>query len=437
MSSALQKLLSLNFSKDLRKIVANIGWLFAGRFLRMTVGLFVGVWIARYLGVVQFGLLSYAMAFVALFNTFSNLGLPALVVRTITHEPDKKEQILGTTFWLQLFGGIATLLLSMSIIVGLHHNDRLTMSLVGLLASAGIFRAFETIDLWFQSQLQSKYTVVAKNTAFLVVSIAKVVLINMRAPLLAFAWATLAEVLIGAVGLILFYKIQGCSLRLWRWSLPLAKSLLKESWPLILSGFSIVVYMKIDQIMLKEMIGPRALGLYSSATRISEVWYFVPTAIASSFAPSIYAARQEKNTISFYQKIAQLLRILSIIVILIAIPMTFMSGNLINLLYGYEYREAGSILAIHIWSALFVFTGVGTSAWFIAEGLTYLSFRKTLLGAITNVILNLFLIPTYSGDGAAVATVISYSIAAFFSNAFSKQTRGLFYIQLKSFLLIK
>ena len=117
--------------------------------------------------------------------------------------------------------------------------------------------------------------------------------------------------------------------------------------------------------------------------------------------------------------------------------MTFMSGNLINLLYGYEYREAGSILAIHIWSALFVFTGVGTSAWFIAEGLTYLSFRKTLLGAITNVILNLFLIPTYSGNGAAVATVISYSIAAFFSNAFSKQTRGLFYIQLKSFLLIK
>ena len=173
---------------------------------------------------------------------------------------------------------------------------QLTMSLVGLLASAGIFRAFETIDLWFQSQLQSKYTVLAKNTAFLVISIAKVILINVRAPLLAFAWATLAEVLIGALSLIVFYKIQGGALRLWRWSLPLAKSLLKESWPLILSGFSIVIYMKIDQIMLGKMIGPRALGLYSSATRISEVWYFIPTAIAK-----LHQKAQVFYFISIYQ----------------------------------------------------------------------------------------------------------------------------------------
>ena len=53
---------------NLVMIVDNIGWLFIDRFLRMGVGLLVGVWVARYLGPAQFGMLNYALAFVALFG---------------------------------------------------------------------------------------------------------------------------------------------------------------------------------------------------------------------------------------------------------------------------------------------------------------------------------------------------------------------------------
>ena len=155
MSSSFQKLLSLNLSEDLRKIFANIGWLFADRILRMGVGLFISVWVARYLGVAQFGLFSYATAFVALFSTLSTLGLPSIVVRLLTHEPEKREQILGTTFLLQLFGGIVTFLLAVITVFVFHQGDRLTLSLVTVLVSAEIFRAFETIDLWFKSQVQA------------------------------------------------------------------------------------------------------------------------------------------------------------------------------------------------------------------------------------------------------------------------------------------
>jgi polysaccharide transporter, PST family len=77
------------------KIIDNAILRFLDRFSRMRLGLFVGVWIARYPGMQQFGLLSYAAAFVALFNTLSDLGLSSLAVRSIANEPDQKGLILG------------------------------------------------------------------------------------------------------------------------------------------------------------------------------------------------------------------------------------------------------------------------------------------------------------------------------------------------------
>lgn len=422
----------LQTQKEFKGVVTNIGWLFADRILRMGVGLVVGVWVARYLGVEQFGTFNYAAAFVALFSTCASLGLPSLIIREITNEPEKKEQILGTAFWLQLSGGIATLLLAITTISILRHDDPVTIGLVSILASVSIFQAFDTIDLWFQSQVNSKYTVLAKNAAFLVVTLFKVLLISIHAPLLSFAWATLAEAAIGSVGLIYCYKLQGYFISMWKWDFHMAKKLLRESYPLIFSGMAVVIYMKIDQIMLGEMIGSQSVGIYSAATRISEIWYFIPTAIAASISPAIFSAKKEGDEILYYRRIQQLLRLLSKIAIIIAVPMSFLSGDVVTILFGSEYSAAGPILAIHIWAAVFVFMGVGTSSWFIAEGLTYLTFRRSLIGAAINIILNFVLIPMYGGIGAAIATVISQAFASFISNAFNLKSRKIFLIQLKS-----
>ncbi|MBD2343486.1 flippase [Anabaena subtropica] len=418
-------------------VIQNIAWLFIDRILRMGFGLVVGVWIARYLGVQQFGLFNYATAFVALFNPLTTLGLDNLVIRSIVREPEARDQILGTTFLLKLAGGIGCVLLAFSSIFVLRQNDQLTIGLVSILAMAGIFHAFDTIDIWFQSQVQSKYTVVAKNTAFIVMALLKIALIKIQAPLLAFAWAGLAEIGLGAAGLILVYKVKGYSLELWCWSLPLAKTLLKESWPLILSSLSIMIYMRIDQIMLGEMVGSSAVGLYSSAARISEVWYFIPMTISSSIAPSIFAAK-EVNEELYYQRIKKLVGVLALISIVITIPISLFSENIITILFGQDYAEAGSILTIHVWASLFIFMGVGISTWFVAEGLTNFALRRSLIGVAANVLLNLLLIPKYGGIGAAIATVVSYAVASVFANATHKITRKIFIIQIESLLdLIK
>ena len=422
--------------KSLKSIVTNIGWLFIDRILRMGVGLIVGVWVARYLGVEQFGIFNYSIAFVGLFSTISSLGIPYIVVRTITHEPENINQILGTAFWIQILGGIATLSLSVISFFVLRYNDALGISMVAILASVGIFQAFDTIDLWFQSQVKSKYTVLAKNAAFAIITLVKILLINLHAPLLAFAGTTLIETILGALGLIYCYQRQGGSIKSWRWNFQLAKKLVSESYPLILSGLTIAIYMKIDQVMLGEIVGSEAVGIYSSATRVSEIWYFIPTAISYSVAPSIYAAKQDGDESLYYRRIKQLLSLLSWISILIAIPMSFFSEKVIVMLFGNQYSMAGPILAVHIWAGFFVFTGVASSPWFISEKLNSFRMIVTIMGAVSNILLNLYLIPIYSGLGAAMATVISQGIAAFIGNSIFPETRKIFKLQLKAIFLL-
>ncbi|MDJ0696538.1 flippase [Mastigocoleus sp. MO_188.B34] len=438
MLSKIQKLLPFGrkFSSSSRAIIANTGWLFADRILRMGVGLFVGVWLARYLGVQLYGIFNYATAFVILFSPLATLGLERVVVQHLVRHSSIKDEILGTAFWLKLLGGVASLLLAVSSIYFLRQDEKLVVWLVAILSTVVIFQAFDTIDLWFQSKVESKYTVLAKNTAFIFSTLIKVILITIQAPLIAFAWVVLAEMGLSAVGLAITYCIKGYSIKLWRWSFPIAKTLLKNSWPLVFSDLAAIIYTKIDQIMLGEMVDSSAVGIYSVAVRISEAWYFIPRTITSSASPSIYAAKETDETL-YYKRIKKLLRLLLILSIFIAVPITLFSDNIITILFGYEYIAAAPVLSVHAWASLFVFLRVGTVSWFNAEGLNQFVLRRNLTGAIINIVLNLFLIPIYAELGAAIATLISYASAEFLSDMFYAKTRKIFKIQLQTFLFFK
>jgi PST family polysaccharide transporter len=120
----------------------------------------------------------------------------------------------------------------------------------------------------------------------------------------------------------------------------------------------------------------------------------------------------------------------------IAVPFTFASDYVARALYGNAYEGVGPTLAIHIWAALFVFLGVAQGPWNINEGLTKLALVRTVIGAIANVVLNLWLIPEYGPVGAAIATTVSYALSAVVLNAFSSRTRAIFAMQVKSMLLL-
>jgi polysaccharide transporter, PST family len=399
-----------NFSPEFRKIITNVFWLMADNILRMGVGLIVGVWVARYLGPSQFGLLNYATSITGMFNVIAKAGLDEIIIRDLVRETTSRDEILGTGFALKLASGIVAFLLSVCTILLIPTNDILTPWLVSIIALGMVFQSLDTIDLWFQSQVQSKNTVYAKNAAYLIVNAVKILLITQKAPLIAFAIVTFAEIALSSINLAIVYRLAGYSFKAWKASAALASKFLQQSWPNILTGLSITVYMRIDQIMLGNMIGNEAVGTYAVGVRLAEILYFIPITVVSSIAPKIFQSKQESQEL-YYDRIQKALNFLVIIAYAISIGMVFLSKPIITILYGAKYISASTTLAIYIWSSVFVSLGLIRNAWVTTEGLFRFGSVTTSIGAILNILLNLILIPRYASAGAAMATVISYGFS--------------------------
>jgi len=420
---------------NLQKIVSNTLWLSWESVFRMVVGFFLGVWVARYLGPEQWGLLNYARAVIILFVPLMTLGLGSIAIRELVKSPEDRDTILGTIYPLQLVGAlIATVLANVSIFL-LWDGDNVVQVLVWILSIGYLFRPFEVTDYWFRSQVQSRYPVNARNAALVIVSVIKVGLLISEAPLIAFAVMVLADVVLSSIGLLLVYRFKGYFITAWRFSRNMAKSLLIEGWPLFLTAISLTVFSQINNVMLGQLIGAQAVGLYSAANRISEVWMFIPIAIALSVAPAIIASKKEGSVV-YYARLQKLFSLMSFFSLSIAILVTIFSKLVISLVFGPEYEQASLVLPIQIWALIFLSWGLAQGPWDVNENLLKQRLIRTLLGSVTAIILGVMLIPLYSAVGAAIATLIASAVAHFFGNLLFRETRKIFVIELRSLLPI-
>ncbi|MFZ4438505.1 MAG: flippase [Syntrophales bacterium] len=419
---------------ELEKVIANTGWLFIDNIIRMGMGLFVGVWIARYLGPQQVGLLNFSIAFAALFGAFATLGLDNIVVRELVKHPEQRDVFLGSAFALKLIGGFLTLLITLIAIALIRPDETLTLGLVGLSAAGFVFQSLNVIRFYFQAHVQSKYTVYAANSAFLLITLLKVVLLIRQAPLIAFACAGLAEVILTSLFLIVAYRYNHLKIRAWRFERAVAWEQLKDSWQLIFSSLAFMIYMRIDQVMLGQMLGDHAVGIFSAAVRLTEAWYFIPAAIVASVYPAIILTKAANETL-YYQRLQKLFDLMAFLGISIAVVTTFSSSYIINYLYGLSYAASADVLALHIWAGAFFGLWVASGSWFIAENLQKYAFYRNFVGGVVNVLLNLYMIPQYGPAGAAVSTIISAGCASVLFNAFNSRTRKIFICQIKALLL--
>jgi|YelNatPaOPRAMG01_1025707.scaffolds.fasta_scaffold69260_1 O-antigen/teichoic acid export membrane protein len=424
----------INFgSGAFKKYFANTSWLFAERIIRILINFIVTVYIVRYLGPKDFGLLSYAISFVALFATIATIGLDNIVVRELVKNPDKKNYLLGTAFGLRLAGAISSILLIVLTVFSIHENS-FDIWLILIISLTNIFQSFNVVDFYFQSKVLSKFSVIVQSLSLIISSIIKILLMIFKYQLIYFAVATTLESFLLALGFIIVYRINGEKIFNWKFDKLLSISLFKDSWPLILSGIAIAVYMKIDQVMLKYMLNDVEVGYYAVAVKLSESWYFIPVAIVSSLFPAIINAKgsDEKLYKSRLQKLYDLLALISIG---IALPVTFLSKFIISILFGNSYLPSAPVLTIYIWAGVSVFLGVATNQFLVTENFTRLIFYRTFAGMILNVILNLILIPVMGITGSAVATLLSYSLSGFFMG-FSERILYQYWMVLKAILLL-
>ena len=409
LKSADQKL-----SPGFKKIIRNIGWLSAERLIRMGLAFFVGVYVIRYLGPEQFGKLSYSSSFVFLFLAITKLGLDEIVVRNLVKDESASAKILGTAFVLKLIGCVlAFFIISAGIITST--DDWLVRRMTMIIAFSMLFTCFDILDLWFQSQVLSKSIAIVRSIQVAISSLAKFGFVWFGLPLISFAYLFVADTIIRAIGMTWVYlKDKQHQIGRWKLNKSVAFDLLQNSWPLILSGVMVTIYMSIDQVMLGNMSTSKEVGNYAAAVKFSEVWYFIPTVICSSVFPAIVQAKQRSRA-EYYAKMQRLYDFMAFISLGIAIAVSFTSKYILARLLGTEYAGAGAILTLHIWSGIFIFFGVARGNWLVIENKTRLSLITQLMGAITNVLLNLWLIQEYGALGAAVSTLISYAVSSYLS----------------------
>jgi polysaccharide transporter, PST family len=417
--------------KGVRESLSNIGWLSGDRLIRMLGAVLIGTLVARYLGPEQFGFLNYGIAIYGLFNVISNLGLDSLVVRDLALDSTCEPVILGTAFVLK---GLASVLTTVAAVIAariLDPNHRELVIIVALVSFASISQALDVIDFFFQAHTRSRFSVVPRNVAFVAASLARLFAVISHAGLLTFAWIAALEVLVAELGLTVTYFRYRRAWPRWRWDFGRARVLLSESWPLLVSGVTVMIYMRTDQVLLGKLGSVEAVGIYSAAIRFSEIWYAIPVIVTMSVMPRLLKSR-DADPARYYARLQTFYETMILVSVAVTLGTLALGPIAIRLLYGPQYSSAAGILSIHIWTGIFVSIGSIGSQQYVHERITITTLRRSGISALLNVVLNILWIPRWGGVGSAMATLVAQSYAAYFGDAFDQRTRHIFRMKTKA-----
>ena len=389
-----------------KKILKNFSWLLFDNICRVFIGLFVGIWVARYLGPNNYGILNYAVAYIAFFSFLSKIGLDPIVVRELAKSVHNKNALLGTSFILKLTGGTLSVIFIYLTIIIVKSNDILTQHFVVILSFSYIFISFDVVDFYFRSKLLSKSIALSRIASLVLSSGIKIVLIVLNKPLMYFAIASLIDFILTSLLFIYSYHLSKQSIKKWVFEWGVARLLLIDSWPIMISTFLIFIFLKVDQIMIDYFLNPTQVGIYSVAVRISEAWYFLPQIIASTLMPYFIELKNKNN--DYYEK--QIIHAYSVVFymgIIVGISTIILGKYFILYTFGNQYIDAYKALIFNIWAGIFVAQSSIRGVWIVIENLQRYRILINFLSLGINIGLNCVLIPILGINGAAITTLFT------------------------------
>lgn len=384
------------------RIAKNTGWLIGGNVVHGIITFLVGALTARYLGPDNYGLINYAAAYTTFFFSICTLGLNSVMLKGMIDHPEREGTLLGSAMMMRGVSSLLSALMIVGIVCIVDRNEPLTIAVVALCSLGMVFRIADSLNIWFQAHLISKYTAIASTIAYIVTSAYKLILLALGKDVRWFAVATSVDYIVVAIILFAFYrKMKGPGMS---WSVGTAKAMLGKSYPYILSGLMVAVYGSTDKLMLKQMIGEETVGHYSIAVSLCNMWTFVLSAIIQSFYPVIVQQHSQSRR-AFEQSNRLLYGIVFYLSMLVSVGYILFGDWIVGLLYGAEYAPAVAPLKIVTWYVAFSYLGVARDAWMVCEDRQRYLGRLYLGSAVINVLLNMLFIPRWGAVGAAVASL--------------------------------
>lgn len=395
---------------NINKTITNASWLITGKIVHILLSFFVGILTARYLGPNHYGLINYATAYATFFTAFCTLGINSVIVKNFVDHPEEEGTTIGTTLVLRLVSSVLSLCTIVGIVKIVDGDETITMVVVALHCLSLVFHVFDTFNYWFQSKLLSKYYAVATFVSYLIASVYRIVLLMQGKSVQWFAIANSIDYCIVAILLYVFYKLNhGPKIS---FSLKKGKELLSVSRSYILSGLMVAIYGATDKLMLKQMLDEEAVGYYSLAVTVSTMWVFVLSAIIDSVKPTIMKYHNE-NRLVYEKANRQLYAVVFYLSLLASIFITIIAPLFISIAYGKEYLPAVVPLRIVVWYVAFSYLGVARDIWIVCEKKQKCLKYIYVGAAISNVVLNLIMIPRFGINGASLATLITQIFTIF------------------------
>jgi O-antigen/teichoic acid export membrane protein len=371
------------------------------------LGLITMAMIARHIGPEAFGIWNFSIALTTIAGGLAVLGLDKVVVKELVSLPEQQDTIISTALFMRLLAGGSSFVLCILIVALTKKHEFIYLLCTFITGLNIVLQSFDVFDYFYQAQNELQRVIIPKVTMFILFCVIKLVFITLNGSLLTFVWLSFVELLLTYLLIFIFYIRRYKTRFLSSVNLQEARRLIKYSWPLMFTGLLILLYMKSDQLMLDTFGNAVQLGEYAAAARISELWYAIPTVIATALLPGLIRKR-DTDISQYHHAVEKWLRLSFWASLSIAVIMTFAGNQLISTLYGAQYPQSGFILTIHIWANIPVFICTVMMQYLIVEGAYKANLYATIAGIIVNVVINILLIPSMGGAGAAIATVASY-----------------------------
>jgi len=417
-------------SEKKKRALTNIAWAISGKIVSLTGVLVVGIIVARYLGKEQYGIMNYVISFVAIFQVFADFGLDFIQIREESKHPAHKDKIIGTTFTLKLFFAILTLL-AILIITTLSEHDGRIRCYIMIYALSVILNTSWVSRNHFTSIVWNEYVVKTEISRTLIGMAIKIAFVLLHLPLIWFIVSLVIDSILLAVGYTASYIRKIDSIRKWNFDRDLAVFMLKQSFPLLLSGAAIVVYNRIDQMMIAKMIDQSHLGVYSVAVRFTELLVFVPTIIAQTISPILVEVRQ-KDAVRYEELSRVFMNVTVSVCILLAIFTSLLSYPIVRFTFGRMYIEAASVLSILAFKVVGDGLSQTSGQLMIIEGIQKYASIRNIIGCVTCVGLNLIFISRYGIHGVAYVAIITILVSGTLADFIIPSYRKIFYKQIKA-----
>ncbi len=421
---------NLNISEKKKRALKNIAWAMGGKVASLLSVLVVGIIVARYLGEEKYGIMNYVISFVAIFQVFADFGLDLIQIREESKEPQMRDKILGTTFALKLcFAAIA--FVAIFLVAWLWEADWNIRLYIMIYACSVLLNTTWVSRNHFTSIVWNEYVVKTEISRTLIGMVVKIVLVWLKLPLIWFICSLVFDSLLLAMGYTMSYASKIGSIRRWTFDKSLAGYMLKQAFPLLLSGAAIIIYNRIDQVMIGNMVDQSHLGVYSVAIRFTEIMVFVPTIIAQTVTPMLVETRREN--VERYEKLSGVFMNVTVATcVVLALMVSLLSYPIVYCTFGPTYIGAASVLAIMAFKVIGDALSQTSGQLMVIEGIQKYASIRNLIGCATCVVCNWFFIQRYGIHGAAYVALITIFVSGTLADFFIPIYRGIFYKQLRA-----